>query len=466
MMFDGRNDDHYDHHGQPGSDSVGNNFPPELKDLTASLLNSIKKIREEESVSQLNLNDTDFDSRFHYDGAPDATLTVNGKDYICFIGDGYLGLQCNPEILSATCEAILLYGVSSATSRRHFIPISVLGVEKRAAQIFETNKAFYSASNQESLELLLRANCGTFERVFIDEGCADFLADQLEKFPLELSPSIQIRHRDPDDLRAQIKKHLQPMERPLFITHGVFPFFGTIAPISDYFDVLAEFDDASIMIDDSHGFGVLGEKGRGILEHLHYQVKKINQTKEDFLSPMSFSWDSFSEMQGNEVSDIPQIDLPIRTYWSATLSKAIGGIGGLIPGSDLMVERLTEIARTRCNGILSTPGAAATIKGLELATRNHSLQDRLRSNTVFFKNELKKLGLPVEENMIPIVGLRLGSHTNMRRIQKTLADNQILISYIPRKKEIGSEGILRITITANHTKEMLRILIDQLAQVL
>lgn len=463
MMFDGGKNDHHDPLGADAKKKI-----PSQKsdDYAASLLNSLKEVREQDSIHRISLTEADFDGRFHYDGAPDATITVDGKNYICFIGDGYLGLQCNPDLLSATCEAILLYGVSSATARRHFIPIPVLGVEKLGARIFGTSKSFYAASNQESLELLFRAICGSFERVFIDEGCADFLSDQLEKFPIELVPSIQIRHRDPNDLRTQLKKHLQPMERPLFITHGVFPFYGTIAPLSDYLEILSEFDDASLMIDDSHGFGVLGANGRGTLEHFHYKLQTINQTKEDFLSPSICDWNSFSGIPDTIHPSDYQASLPIRTYWSASLSKAIGGIGGLIPGSELMFERLTEIARARCNGILSTPGAAATIKGLELATSRNLLQTQLQNSALFLKKGLKKLGLPVEENTIPIAALKLGSHTNMRRIQKSLAEKQILISYIPRKKGLGSEGILRITLNANHTEEMLQILLDQLANLL
>ena len=81
-------------------------------------------------------------------------------------------------------------------------------------------------------------------------------------------PVHQFRSRDPADLHKQIREQLGVGARPLVMTDGVFPSFGWIAPVDAYLEVLSDFPGAAVLVDDAHGFGVLGEHGRGTLEHL------------------------------------------------------------------------------------------------------------------------------------------------------------------------------------------------------
>ncbi|MBO7679722.1 MAG: hypothetical protein J6S75_08650, partial [Thermoguttaceae bacterium] len=106
---------------------------------------------------------------FSFDGPPDATVSVGGQNYYYFSGEGYLGLQANPEVLAATCEAVLRYGTSLGTIRRRFTPAPILDVERQAAEIYGTEQAYYSGGETTVTEALLTSIRETAESVFVDE---------------------------------------------------------------------------------------------------------------------------------------------------------------------------------------------------------------------------------------------------------------------------------------------------------
>ncbi|MDO5565519.1 MAG: aminotransferase class I/II-fold pyridoxal phosphate-dependent enzyme [Planctomycetia bacterium] len=423
-----------------------------------------------------------FDELFRFDGPPDATVTVGGHDFLYFGGDGYLGLQANPEVLAATCEAVLQHGVSSATSRRHYTSSPVWEVEKLAARMFNTQNAFYCSSEDKLFEVLLESLDQTFEQVFIDEACNPFIFRTIEKLLGNRCPVHAFRHQDTKQLTQLLREQLEPGDRPLLVTEGVFPALGTTAPLDKYSKILSRYDDSSMLVEDSHGFGVLGRCGLGTLEHFKFDMTKINQTRNDLYQEDTFSPDldftpeafldgtapvlpqsprhSAKDRQGNSPA------LPVRVYWMTSLSKAIGGFGGMLPGSNLFVERLTELATRSGVGVPPSPLAAATAKSLELSFTDSSIRKKLIRNTKYFKRGLKQLGFLITESPVPVIPIRLGSSQNMRRIQQLLSRRQILISYMPRQKNLGSQGALRITIFSTHSKRMLDSFLKELAETI
>ncbi|MDO5553883.1 MAG: aminotransferase class I/II-fold pyridoxal phosphate-dependent enzyme [Planctomycetia bacterium] len=408
---------------------------------------------------------------FSFDGPPDATVTVGGKSCLYFAGAGYLGLQANPQVLGATCEAVLRYGISPATSRRNYTACPVQEVEQLATHIFQTENAFYSPDEGRLLENMLESLTNSFERIFIDEACSPLFFRSIERVFGASVPVILVAHRDINDLKMKLNKNLQLLERPLFITEGLFPDSGTVAPLDRQMKALAAWDDASILIDDSHAFGVLGKTGGGTLEYFGYSLNEINRTKDDQRESPDFS-DSFGfarefcDSSPATAAQHADKTLPIHTWWTSSLAIAMGGYGGIAPGSDLFVERLTECFRHSGTEQFPTPLAAATATGLSLAFSSGTLRRKLARNVRYLKRELKKFGFAVDTGPSPVISLRLGSSQNMRRIQQRLAREQILISYIPRQRSLGSEGVLRIALFATHTKSMIEVLLAALGRVI
>ena len=390
------------------------------------------------------------------EGPPDALVTIAGRVYHYFAGSGYFGLQSEPEVLAATCEAVLRYGVGTATSRVAFTSPPVFEVERRVADQIGSESAFYTVSGYAANQILLDTLEGTFDRVFIDESAHYSLFDAVKRIRSSRCRPIVFRHCDVDDLRDKLDTNLQIHERPLVLSDGVFSLLGTVAPIAEYVSLLENYESASLLIDDAHGFGVLGKQGRGTLEHCGFDPAIANRTLEDSSSG------SFDSLFGDETEGRTSVNF----YIGFSLSKAVGGCGGAIPGSESFVQRLKERSSMFIGASApASPIAAATAKALAILTEER-LRNQLRQNVTRLKNGLRGIGLAVDDSPVPIAVLTLGSSRNMRGIQKKLSQRGILISYLPRSAGLGSEGALRIAVFATHTPNMIDELIETLAAVI
>ena len=164
------------------------------------------------------------------------------------------------------------------------------------------------------------------------------------------------------------------------------------------------------------------------------------------------------------------LDLPVhetvRMYLTFSLSKAVGGSGGTIPGSESFIQRLKDWSAVYFGASApASPIAAATAKSLSMLT-DLAFRQKLQDNVKFLRTGLRNIGLEVAESPLPMVILTLGSSGNMRRIQKELSESGILISYLPRNVGLGSQGALRISVFATHTPQMIQELIDVLREAI
>jgi 7-keto-8-aminopelargonate synthetase-like enzyme len=240
---------------------------------------------------------------------PGAETLIDGRRYLYFGGTSYLGLAGRPEVIEAACEATRRYGVHTAISRAGFgTNPATLAVERLAAEFFDREEAFYFVSGYLGSHVLVQSLAGRFHAVLVDES-SHFSVREAARLTGE--PIVPFRHRDPDDLERQLWQHGSAGRRPLVMTDGVFPMTGAVAPVDEYLRVLDRCGTASLVIDDAHGIGVLGEHGRGSLEHLGLWKPRAN----------------------TEI-----VAEGIGLYVCATLSKAMGGFGGILPGSREFVQ--------------------------------------------------------------------------------------------------------------------------------
>ncbi len=226
--------------------------------------------------------------------APGLETIIDGKKYLYFAGTGYFQLQSHPEIKKAATQAIEKYGISSATSRAitGTTPL-LLDVEKTAAHYFGTDDAAYLPSgylsNIAGIAALNQLN--KFDVIFIDQAshyCNLEAAYSINK------PVFRFKSMDSVDLTQCIESNLKNNQKPLIVTDGMFPIWAKTAPLPDYLK-LAEQYNGVIWIDDAHPVGIIGDNGRGTYDY--YNLK----------------------------SD--------RLYFGATLSKAFGAYGGIVPGN-------------------------------------------------------------------------------------------------------------------------------------
>ncbi len=438
---------------------------------------------------------------FSFDGPPDATVSVGGQDYYYFSGEGYLGLQANPEVLAATCEAVLIHGTSLGTIRHRFTPSPVFEVENKVAEIYGTDRAYYIYSERNAIEQLLESIAETVDKVYIDEMVLDSTVEAVRlALASHCREPIFFHHRDTAHLESVLRKTLPARSRPLIVTDGVFNVNGAIAPIPEYYELLSQYPDSAIFIDDSDAFGILGEKGRGTLEYFNYDYSAVNRTKLDSEGDTTFGIDSIDYWSNDDGDPLDLDYLPFpseeasssrsnrndfiflepeqqtntakrpllaRTYLITSLSRAIGGFGATIPGSERFIDRLKGGSQNLVSPMFPpTPLAAATYKGLQLSYHCDMIRHRLWNNVYYFKSEIEKLGIPTEQNMVPIVAIRAGSNGNMRRLQCQLIDRQILVSFLQQLNSRHREGALRVALLATHERETLNLFLQTLKEIL
>jgi len=378
---------------------------------------------------------------------PGASTVIDGRPYLYFAGTGYLGLQGREEVIRAACEATARYGIGSATSRSRTgfgdTP-PVVEVERRAAEFFGQHDAFYFMSGYIGANILTETLGDAFDAVFIDELSHYCL---FEAARLSGKPVLRFRHRDADDLRATLNANLAPGQRPLLLCDGVFAAKGTIAPLADYRAVLADYPGAAMCIDDAHGLGVLGRAGRGSFEHARLWPAGVNR--------------DVAELRDAELPDAGP-----RQMLCGTLSKAMGGFGGIIAGTGRFIERLKNTSHYYSGASPPpVPAAAASARALELVAAEPRLRVRLRENAAVLKNGLRKMGISIDDTPVPIACLAVGDAANMQRIQRELMRRDICIAYFASYAGLGPEGALRIAVFATHTEQMIGQLLDELARI-
>ncbi len=365
--------------------------------------------------------------------APGPETVIDGVRYLYFGGTSYLGLANHPEVIEAGCAALRQYGVHSATTRARFgTNPPVLEVERRAAKFFGTEDAFYFGSGYMANHIMATALAPDVDAVLVDEA-AHYCV--IEATRLAGKPVHTFRHRDPESLAKLAAQHA----RVLVMADGVGPSSGTLAPVRDYLAALQGREYAALLLDDAHGFGVLGEHGRGLLDQLAL----------------------WSHVNGGLSA------AGVNLYACGTLAKALGGFGGVIPGKREFIERARQSSHYFDGA--SAPASAeagATATALEIVLREPELRERLRANVRQVRAELRELGIAVPEGEAANFGVTIGGAENMRRISEALKARGILLPYVGTYSGIPLEGVLRFAIFATHTSEQLERLLADLREAL
>lgn len=352
-------------------------------------------------------------------------VTIDGREVDYFCGTGYLCLQSHPEVVRAAEDALREYGLSTAASRGGFGEHPVYDeLEKQACLYFDTEKALFFPSGYMGMGILLQTETSAIDHIFIDSGAHYSLWDAAQA---STKVTTVFHHRSPDDLAEQIQKELQSGERPLVISDAVFPVSGEIAPLPDYISIIEPYG-GRVFLDDAHGVGVLGEHGRGILDH-------FNLTAEN-----------------------------IKT--SGTLAKALGGYGGIITGTAEWIDRVD-----RNSGVLTGASplplvtAASSAKALDIARLNPGLRNQLRANVKQARDGLRAAGWDVGDTPSPIICLPAGEDFTPGMTCTRLFEQGIAVDHVRNYTSTPAGGALRVAINALHSTEQIARLVDAIQKL-
>ncbi len=350
---------------------------------------------------------------------------INGKEVILFCTNNYLGLTHHPEVIKAAKEALNKYGTGSGAARlitghnplyAELEAILARFKQTEAALVFPTG---YSANIGVISALVGRKDaifCDKLAHASIIDGCL-----------LSGARFFRFQHNNVDHLEKKLKS-ASSYRRRLIITEGVFSMDGDLAPLPELY-VLAEKYDAILLVDDAHGTGVMGEKGRGTVFHYRLKGERIIQM--------------------------------------ATLSKAISALGGFIAGSRLLIEYLINKARPFIFTTALPPAVVASAKkAVEVMEKEPVHWQRLRENIGFLREGLRALGFELPPYPTPIVPLIVGEAETALKLSQKLFEEGLFIPAIRPPAVPPGKARLRITVSAAHTKEEIQILLDKIAQVM
>jgi glycine C-acetyltransferase len=297
------------------------------------------------------------------------TVEVEGYgELLCLCSNDYLGLANHPAVVAAAAEGLDRYGVGTASVRficGKFAPHVEL--ERDLASFLATEAALTYTSCWNANQALIDT--------LADERTA-VLSDRLNH--ASIIDGVRLgrpgfkavyEHCDPEDLERQLAD-VAPDSRVLVVTDGVFSMEGDLAPLPELLRV-AERHGATLIVDDSHGLGVIGAEGRGVCEY-------------------------FGCLDRDDV------------IVTGTLGKALGGAaGGFVAGSEALCEVLEQRSRAQLfsNGLPPAVACGAR-RALAELRENPGLLQRLRDNTARFRRGVEAIGLrPVagESAIVPIV---------------------------------------------------------------
>ena len=358
------------------------------------------------------------------DGPQDASMLVDGKRVMAYASNDYLGLANHPKVVEAAMRALKRYGLGAAAS--HMVSGHMRAhheLEEKLAAYIGLPKALLFSSGYAANIGILTALAGRGDTIFADKLNHACLNDGalLSRANFKRYP-----HCDLVKLDAMLAGTTSA-GRKLIVTDAVFSMDGDIAPLPELLK-LAEKYDALLVIDDAHGFGVLGYRGKGSLEHFNLKSDRI--------------------------------------VYMATLGKAAGGYGAFVAGAEDIVEWILQSARTYIFTTATPPAiAAAMAASLEVMQEDRERLKHLRMLIDFFGDSLKLQFAKLPYSQTAIQPIMIGDNATTLAFAEHLRDRHMFVPAIRPPTVPQGTSRLRVSITAAHTADDLFDLITALTDL-
>lgn len=350
---------------------------------------------------------------------------AGGREVLNLCANNYLGLADDPRVVAAAREALDRWGYGLSSVR------FICGTQQIHKDLEAKLSDFLGTEDTILYSSCFDANGGLFETLLGPEDAV--ISDELNHASIidgvRLCKARRYRYRNNDvaDLEARLVEAKDARFR-MIATDGVFSMDGSIANLAAICD-LAEQYDALVMMDDSHGVGVIGETGRGTHE--------------------------YSRTMG-------RVDII-----TGTLGKALGGAsGGYTSGRREIVEWLRQRSRPYLfSNSLAPSIVAASIQALDLLTTSTALLDRLRENTAYFREAIVQAGLSVLPGGHPIVPIMLGDARLASAMAERLLERGLYVVGFSFPVVPEGRARIRTQVSAAHTREDLAFAVEQFAAV-
>lgn len=363
-----------------------------------------------------------YRSRKVVDAVDGTEIVIDGNRLINFSSNDYLGLNQHPDVIAAMQRGVEQYGAGSGAA--HLIT----GHSSAHHQLEEELAEMTGYPRALLFSTGYMANLGTISAL-VGRGDAVF-EDRLNHASLidgGLISGARLQRYPHADIGSLTNKLINSKAtNKLIVTDGVFSMDGDIAPLPEL-ATTADLHDARLMVDDAHGFGVLGKEGAGSVAHYKLQ------------------------------EEIP--------LYMATLGKAAGVFGAFVAGGEELIETLIQRARAYIYTTALPPGVAEALRmSLKIIQQDNGRRERLYAHIKQFRTGASELGLRLLNSPTAIQPIIVGDDSTVIEMSSKLFELGFAVSAIRPPTVPEGSARLRITLSANHTEEQIEQLLAALQQ--
>lgn len=382
----------------------------------------------------------------------DATVRLRGSDgaereAICLCSNNYLGLANHPEVVEAGIEGLRKYGAGTASVRficGTFEPHEKL--EELIARYMGTPSAYTFVSCWTANEALYPTFAEPGDILISDELNHACIIDGI-RLAATMKKGVHktvYKHADLDNLEEKLKAAQNNDEvtgQAWVVTDGVFSMEGDIADLPAL-RALCDKYDAMLVVDDSHGHGVMGARGRGTHEH--------------------FGMIDHLDGHHDSTDEDGRVD-----YFTGTLGKALGGgAGGFIAGDKRGTELIVQRGRpTLFSNALPVTVACSAAKAIEILLREPERVQQLKDNTAYARRKITGAGFEVIDSPTAICPIIVGDTAKAIAMSKRLLELGVFVIGFGYPVVPEGEARLRVQISAAHTTEHIDALVDALKKL-
>jgi 8-amino-7-oxononanoate synthase len=358
------------------------------------------------------------------ESAQDPEVVVGGRTLVMLGSNNYLGLTSHPKVKEAAVAALRRFGTGCAGSRLLNGTLSLHEAleDKLARFIGKPAVVTFSTGFQ--------VNLGTIS-CLLDRGDTVYLDKQdhaciIDGARLSFARTRKFAHNDPEDLRRLMVAEPGDAGR-LVVVDGVFSMEGDIAALPEIVGVARDFQ-AGVMVDDAHGIGVLGRRGRGTAEHFDLE---------------------------------DDVHLVMGTF-----SKSLASIGGFIAGDREVVDHIRHAARSLIfSAALAPASAAAAAAAIDILQAEPERREQLWRNARFLKEGLSKMGFDTGDSQTPVVPIIVGDDLRAFAMTRRLEEEGVFVNPVVSPATPNGRALLRTSCMATHTEAHLSRALEACARV-
>ena len=354
------------------------------------------------------------------DNSEGTMVSIAGKKQIMIGSNNYLGLTHHPYVIEATIKAIKKYGTGCTGSRLLNGNLSIHGeLEERLAKYLGHEKALVFSTGMQANLGTLAALCGPRNCMLFD---SENHASMIDSSRVAMGTTFKYKHNNMESLEEQLSLNINRFKKVMIVTDGVFSMTGDVAKLPEIINLAKKYN-AYVYVDDAHGIGVLGDRGKGTMNHFN-------------------------------VTD--DVDFNMGTF-----SKSFASIGGVVSASKESINYIKHHARSFIFSAAMPPSAVATVSAcLDLIENEPSFHENLWKNVKFMRDGFKSMNFYTYNSQTPILPIFIGDDMKSMKVAKFLAENGIFATPVVSPAVSTGEAIIRTSYMSTHKRSQLEQVLD------